>query len=39
MSSSQPVICVTKRTHRVFAELTEFAAELTEFAAELSEDQ
>ena len=31
-SSSQPIICVTKRTHRVvfFAELTEFAAELSE---------
>ena len=31
--SSQPIICVPKRTHRVFvAELTEFAAELSEFS-------
>ena len=30
VSSSQPMICAPKRTHRVFAELTEFAAELSE---------
>ena len=33
MSSSQPTICVLKRTHQVsFAEVTEFAAELSEFS-------
>ena len=32
-SSSQPIICVPDRTHRVFvAELAEFAAELSEFS-------
>ena len=31
MRSSQPIICVPKRTHRIFAELTEFAAELIDF--------
>ena len=30
VSSSQPTIRVTKRTHRFFAELTEFAPELSE---------
>ena len=30
VSSSQPIICVPKRTHRVLAELAEFAAELSE---------
>ena len=38
VSSSQPIIWVSKRTHRVFfAELTEFFAELTESAVKLSE--
>ena len=34
MSSSQPIICVPKQTHRVFffAELTEFAAALSKFS-------
>ena len=33
MSSSRPIICVQKRTHRVFfSELTGFAAELREFS-------
>ena len=32
VSSSQHAICVPKRTHRVFAKLTKFAAELTEFS-------
>ena len=32
VSSSQPIICVPKRTHRVLAELAEFATELSEFS-------
>ena len=32
MSSSQPIVCVAKPTHRfLFAELTEFAAEVSEW--------
>ena len=30
VSSSQPTMCVPKRTHRVFSELTEFAPKLSE---------
>ena len=30
VSSSQPIICVPKRTHRVFSELAEFAQKLSE---------
>ena len=33
VSSSQPIFCVTKRTHRVFS------TELTDFAPKLSEAQ
>ena len=32
VSSFQPIVCVPKRTHRIFAELTELAAELSEFS-------
>ena len=39
VSSFQPIIYVPKQTHRLFTELTEFAAELAEFSVSKLGDQ